>query len=106
MADDRVTSAARRAPDRAPAARRAGLARAIELRGLGILPAPAVAEASLDLVIDLVAVDALERLPKPATIELLGVVLPLLGLSAREPSAAAKVRLAVRAGPRAIIPPP
>jgi len=78
----------------------------IELRGLGILPAPAVAEAPLDLVIDLVAVDALERLPEPLTIELLGVALPLLRLSAREPSAAAKVRLAVRAGPRSIIPPP
>jgi serine kinase of HPr protein (carbohydrate metabolism regulator) len=78
----------------------------IELRGLGILPAPAVAEAPLDLIIDLVAVDALERLPEPLTIELLGVALPLLRLSAREPSAAAKVRLAVRAGPRSIIPPP
>ncbi len=78
----------------------------IEVRGLGILPAPAVAEAPLDLVIDLVAVDTLERLPEPLTIELLGVVLPLIRLSAREPSAAAKVRLAVRAGPRSIIPPP
>jgi serine kinase of HPr protein (carbohydrate metabolism regulator) len=78
----------------------------IELRGLGILPAPSVAETPLDLVIDLVAMDALERLPEPLTVELLGVVLPLLRLSAREPSAAAKVRLAVRAGPRSIIPPP
>ena len=78
----------------------------IELRGLGILPAPVVAEAPLDLVIDLAAVESLERLPEPLTIELLGVALPLLRLSAREPSAAAKVRLAVRAGPRSIIPPP
>ena len=78
----------------------------IELRGLGILPAPTVAEASLDLVIDLVPTDALERLPEPMTVELLGVAIPLLRLSAEEPSAAAKVRLAVRAGPRSIIPPP
>ena len=78
----------------------------IELRGLGILPAPAVAETSLDLIIDLVPADALERLPEPLTVELLGVALPLLRLSAGEPSAAAKVRLAVRAGPRSIIPPP
>jgi HPr kinase/phosphorylase len=78
----------------------------IELRGLGILPAPSVAEAPIDLVIDLVAVDVLERLPEPLTIELLGVALPLLRLSAGEASAAAKVRLAVRAGPRSIIPPP
>jgi serine kinase of HPr protein (carbohydrate metabolism regulator) len=78
----------------------------IELRGLGILPAPTVAEASLDLVIDLVPMGALERLPEPVTVDLLGVALPLLRLSAEEPSAAAKVRLAVRAGPRSIIPPP
>ena len=80
--------------------------RRIELRGLGILPAPAVAEAPLDLVIDLVPTDALERLPETLTVELLGVAIPLLRLSAQEPSAAAKVRLAVRAGPRSIIPPP
>ena len=78
----------------------------IEVRGLGILPAPAVAEAPLDLVIDLVAADAVERLPEPMTAELLGVALPLLRLCAQEPSAAAKVRLAVRAGRRSIIPPP
>ena len=78
----------------------------IELRGLGILPAPAVAEAPLDLVIDLVPTDALERFPETLTVELLGVAIPLLRLSAQEPSAAAKVRLAVRAGPRSIIPPP
>jgi serine kinase of HPr protein (carbohydrate metabolism regulator) len=78
----------------------------VELRGLGILPVPSVAEASLDLVIDLVPVSGLERLPEPMTVELMGVALPLLRLSATEPSAAAKVRLAVRAGPRSIIPPP
>ncbi len=78
----------------------------IELRGLGILPVPTVAEALLELVIDLVAADALERLPEPLTVELLGAALPLIRLSAQEPAAAAKVRLAVRAGPRSIIPPP
>src|SRR5215470_9576124 len=60
----------------------------IELRGLGILPVPAVNEAPLDLVIDLVPADALERLPEPMTVELLGIALPLLRLSAAEPSAA------------------
>jgi serine kinase of HPr protein (carbohydrate metabolism regulator) len=78
----------------------------IELRGLGILPAPTVAEASLDLIIDLVPLGTLERLPEPMTVELLGVALPLFRLSAQEPSAAAKVRIAVRAFPRSIIPPP
>ena len=78
----------------------------IELRGLGILPAPAVAETPLDLVIDLVGTQAVERLPEPMTVELLGIAVPLLRLSAQEPSAPAKVRLAVRAGPGSIIPPP
>jgi len=78
----------------------------IEVRGLGILPAPFTQETPLALVIDLVAAETLERLPEPMTVELLGVALPLLRLSAAEPSAAAKVRLAVRAGPRSIIPPP
>jgi HPr kinase/phosphorylase len=78
----------------------------VELRGLGILPVPSVPEAPLDLVIDLVALETLERLPDLLTVDLLGIALPLLRLSAAEPSAAAKVRLAVRAGPRSIIPPP
>lgn len=78
----------------------------IEIRGLGIAPVPAVAEARLELVVDLVPAEAVERLPEPATAELLGVKLPLLRLNGLEPSAPAKVRLAVRAGPGSIIPPP
>jgi serine kinase of HPr protein (carbohydrate metabolism regulator) len=78
----------------------------IEVRGLGIAPVPTVAEARLDLVIDLVPAEAVERLPEPATTELLGVKLSLLRLDGLEPSAPAKVRLAVRAGPGSIIPPP
>jgi serine kinase of HPr protein (carbohydrate metabolism regulator) len=78
----------------------------IEVRGLGIAPVPTVAEARLDLVIDLVPADAVERLPEPAIAELLGVKLSLLRLNGLEPSAPAKVRLAVRAGPGSIIPPP
>ncbi|MGH6929789.1 MAG: HPr kinase/phosphorylase, partial [Dongiaceae bacterium] len=78
----------------------------IEVRGLGIAPVPTVAESRLDLVVDLVPADAVERLPEPATVELLGVKLSLLRLHGLEPSAPAKVRLAVRAGPGSIIPPP
>jgi serine kinase of HPr protein (carbohydrate metabolism regulator) len=78
----------------------------IEVRGLGIAPVPTVAEARLDLVVDLVPADAVERLPEPATAELLGVKLSLLRLNGLEPSAPAKVRLAVRAGPGSIILPP
>lgn len=78
----------------------------IEVRGLGIAPVPTVAEASLGLVIDLVPADSVERLPEPATTNFLGVKLSLLRLNGLEPSAPAKVRLAVRAGPGHIIPPP
>jgi serine kinase of HPr protein (carbohydrate metabolism regulator) len=78
----------------------------IEVRGLGIMSVPAVAEARVDLVIDLVSSAAVARLPEPEIAEFLGVKLPLLRLHALEPSAPAKVRLAVRAGPGSIIPPP
>lgn len=78
----------------------------IELRGVGIAPVPSIAEVPLSLVVDLVSPDSVERLPEPATVELLGVTLPLLRLTALEPSAAAKLRLVVRAGPGSIIPPP
>ena len=78
----------------------------IEVRGLGIAPVPTLAETRLGLVVDLVPADAVERLPLPATAELLGTKLPLLRLHGLEPSAPAKVRLAVRAGAGHIIPPP
>src|SRR4030095_5031363 len=68
----------------------------IELRGVGILPAPAGAQAALALVIDLVPANTLERLPEPMTVELLGVALPLLRLSAVEPPAAGQVRPCAR----------
>jgi len=89
-----------------PAAAPASLRGRIEVRGLGIAPVPSTGEVRLVLVIDLVAPEAVERLPEPATAELVGVALPLLRLTALEPSAAAKVRLVVRAGPGPIIPPP
>jgi serine kinase of HPr protein (carbohydrate metabolism regulator) len=78
----------------------------IEVRGLGIVSVPTVAEACLALVIDLVPADAVERLPEPASVELLGTKLPRLRLYGLEPSAPAKVRLAVRAGAGHIIRPP
>jgi serine kinase of HPr protein (carbohydrate metabolism regulator) len=78
----------------------------IEVRGLGIAPVPALPETRLHVVIDLVPADAVERLPEPASVELLGTKLRLLRLHGPEASAPAKVRLAVRAGPGSIIPPP
>jgi serine kinase of HPr protein (carbohydrate metabolism regulator) len=78
----------------------------IEVRGVGIAPVPTVAEVRVVLVIDLVPADAVERLPEPASVELLGTKLPLLRLHGPEASAPAKVRLAVRVGAGHIIPPP
>ena len=108
VADDGVelrraeTRVIARLPASAPAAVRGRL----EVRGLGIVAVPSVAEWQLGLVIDLVSADAVERLPEATTVDLLGVKLSLLRLHALEPSAPAKVRLAVRAGPGSIIPPP
>jgi serine kinase of HPr protein (carbohydrate metabolism regulator) len=69
----------------------------LEVRGVGILRAPSVAQAPLGLVVDLVAADAVERHPEPAECRYLDRSLPLLRLAPFEASAAAKLRLAVRA---------
>jgi len=77
----------------------------IEVRGVGILEVNPVPRTALRLVVDLVTPDKVNRLPGPATAELLGVELPLFRLTAFEASAPAKVRAALKAangGPRGI----
>jgi HPr kinase/phosphorylase len=69
----------------------------IEVRGVGILPAPSVAEAPLRLVVDLVSPDRVERLPEHRTARLLGIEIPLLSLAPFEASAAVKLRYALGA---------
>src|SRR5438270_909972 len=69
----------------------------IEVRGLGVVEVPTVASAPLGLVVDLVAADAVERLPEPRGCELLGLALPLLALAPFEASAGAKLRVALAA---------
>ena len=78
---------------RAPAT----IAGRLEVRGLGIMRVPSVAVAPLRLVVDLVAPEAVERLPEPEFCTLLGVSLPLLRLAPFAASAAAKLRLALSA---------
>lgn len=73
----------------------AGLHGLIEVRGIGILRVVAV-EARLDLVIDLGEPPA-DRLPEPASSDLLGLPLRTIRLDPRVPSAAAMVRLALDA---------
>ncbi len=69
----------------------------LEVRGVGILEVPCVAAIPLGLVVDLVEREDLERLPEPRIASFLGVTVPLMRLVATEASAAAKVRLALRA---------
>lgn len=69
----------------------------LEVRGLGILTLPYRAEVELRLVVDLVAPDAVERLPPDPlpTTPIAGVPLPVLQLAAHEASAPLKLLLAL-----------
>lgn len=69
----------------------------LEVRGVGLVRMPYLKCVSLHLAIDLVAPSQVERLPEPDTLELLGLPLRRLCLAPFEASAAAKVRLAMRA---------
>lgn len=99
VADD-VTELVRRGdavfaclPEAAPPETRGRL----EVRGLGILPVPSLPEAPLRIVFDLASGAAIERLPSLPAHDFLGVLLPVIPLDPFAASAAAKVRLAVRA---------
>lgn len=83
----------------------ATIAGLIEVRGLGLVRLPYLERAPLDLVIDLVSSSEVERLPEANTLELLGLPVRHLCLAPFEASAAAKVRLAMRASTRDIMPP-
>ena len=58
---------------------------------------PLAAEAPVRLLVDLVAPEIVERLPDPATEDVMGLSLPRVRLAAFEASAPAKLRLALRA---------
>jgi serine kinase of HPr protein (carbohydrate metabolism regulator) len=68
----------------------------IEVRGLGIVAVPAVAQARVRLAVELVEPAAVERLPEKQQRDFLGVSVPLLALDPFAASSAAKVRLAAR----------
>jgi serine kinase of HPr protein (carbohydrate metabolism regulator) len=68
----------------------------MEVRGVGIVKVPTVAETRLALVVDLVGPQDVERLPEPATTDVLGVAVPLVRLAPFEASAPAKVRAALK----------
>jgi len=78
----------------------------IEVRGIGIVRLSHAASTRLAAVIDLVSGAAVERMPEPATCDLLGVRLPRYALCAFEASSADKVRLVadLAAGRLGIVP--
>ncbi len=67
----------------------------IEVRGLGIRQVPFLGEATVELVVDLVGPDEVERLPEPHSESLLGVELPRIALDPFAASATVKLRLAL-----------
>lgn len=96
VADDQVVLA--RDGDSLIASAPAVLHGLLEVRGVGLLPAPAAACAPLALVVDLVRdSDPVERMPEPATEIMLDIAVPRIALAPFEASAAAKLRMAARA---------
>jgi HPr kinase/phosphorylase len=95
VADDRVALSLEtgRVVARPPAA----LAGYLEIRGVGPMPVPSVAAATVSLVVDLADRTTIERLPVPRSCAYLGVILPLAALDPFEISAAAKLRMMAQA---------
>ncbi len=104
VADDQVTI--EREGDRLLTSPPAAIAGKLEVRGVGILSVEHRAAVPLVLVVDLVAAEAVERLPEAESVELLGCAIRRLALNPWEASAAAKVRLAVGSPTGNIIPIP
>ncbi len=67
----------------------------MEVRGIGIVRVPSLAEAPVALLVDLVPIPEVERCPEPEREVLLGIELPRMRLNAAEASAPAKLRLAL-----------
>lgn len=101
VSDDQVELAARDGALWASAP--APIAGLMEVRGVGVVRVPCVEAARLGLVVDLVPPRDVARMPDPETCAYEGVTLPLMRLCAFEISAAAKLRLVVRAADGDII---
>jgi serine kinase of HPr protein (carbohydrate metabolism regulator) len=95
VADDQ--SELYRSGDRVIVRAPATIAGLLEVRGVGILRVDALSEAPVALIVDLVPAESLERLPVRHTETILGVALPLVRVTSFDASAAAKLRLALRA---------
>ncbi len=73
------------------------LAGKLEVRGLGIVDVPAVADVPLDLVVRLTPSSEIERLPDLETsrFDILGLTRPLILIDPGKPSAPARIRAAM-----------
>ncbi len=69
----------------------------IEVRGVGLVRVDWLAEAKLALIADLLPLDQIERMPEWRVETVLEVPVPLIALAPFEHSAAAKLRLILRA---------
>ena len=69
----------------------------IEVRGVGLVRVDWLAEAKLALIVDLVPLGQIERMPEQRVETILAVAVPLITLVPFEYSAAAKLRLILRA---------
>jgi len=74
----------------------------IEVRGVGIVRLPALSDAPLALIADLVAPDRVERLPQPRRERVLGLDVPVVAIAPFEASAVAKLRAALLTPPEPI----
>ncbi len=93
VADDQVELTAARGALRAAAP--AALRGRLEVRGVGIVEVAWIESTTLRLAVDLVGSGLPDRLPEPSRRDYLGIGLPCMALSPFEPSAPAKLRLAV-----------
>jgi serine kinase of HPr protein (carbohydrate metabolism regulator) len=69
----------------------------IEVRGVGIMRVKPLSVAPLALIVDLVALQHVERLPEPSSETIFGLAIPLVALAPFEASAPIKLRLALAA---------
>ena len=93
VADDQVIVT--REPDRLVASAPPALRGKLEIRGLGIVTLATPLSAPLAYVVKLQDHSAIERLPDPATFDILGMALPLVEIDGKLPSAPAQLRAAL-----------
>lgn len=74
------------------------LAGRIEVRGIGIVALDAVQDIPVALVVEMAPGEELERIPDPASFEVLGARIPRVRLDPFQASATAKVRVALKHG--------